>query len=283
MALEGVADLVRSRFPGCECRSTCLDLFFTGEMWDTFANETSEVVVHDGSVHISRARGDFGAVSGPYQHYVSETRIQGVPLSHRGQTSSFFLYGIAPLRITRRGGIENAPRSHGLVIPSGWTMLQALIREAGYVCTLSDKAQIALSQYELLGGIDNIAVLASSRLYELLRSLSEIREDNPRPFRAERHEFQYSEIKKNLGLDGHTSVLALEWLIAHGVLSRGLTLKCPSCGLKRWYHLDVIQELWLCEGCRKRSHIPLSPDVAQWKYELTRRLRMDLIREHFFT
>ena len=53
-----------------------------------------------------------------------------------------------------------------------------MLDDVGYECTPSDKGRLALGQLAQLGEIEDIGIIASSRLYSLLRMLSSSRGGN---------------------------------------------------------------------------------------------------------
>lgn len=78
--------------------------------------------------------------------------------------------------------------------PDGWTLLRSVFEERGYDVTPTDKAAAALGQLELIGGAENLEVLASSKVRELLRVLSRRRGEN-RPYLAERKTLKFEHFR----------------------------------------------------------------------------------------
>jgi hypothetical protein len=71
--------------------------------------------------------------------------------------------------------------------PDGWTLLRSVFEERGYDVFPSDKSKAALGQLFLLGGIENLKVVASSKVRRLLNVLSRRRgEERKGSFIAER-------------------------------------------------------------------------------------------------
>jgi hypothetical protein len=56
--------------------------------------------------------------------------------------------------------------------PDGWTLLRSGFEEHGYDVAPTAKSRTALGQLALLGGVENLRVVASSKVHALLKSLS---------------------------------------------------------------------------------------------------------------
>ena len=132
-----------------------------------------------------------------------------------------------------------------------------------------DKGRLALGQLVQLGDIEDIGIIASSRLYSLLRMLSSSRGGNEgaeRLFVAGRRTAQFSEFIEHLGRE--VALTLVRWLVSKGILLRGARIKCPRCQLEIWYEVDRIGKTWHCDGCQVSLPIPLDPIVTPWVYRI---------------
>jgi hypothetical protein len=149
--------------------------------------------------------------------------------------------------------------------PDGWTLLRSVFEEHGYDIRPTAKAAAALGQLELIGGVDNLKVLASSKVRELLQVLSR-RRGEKRPFVAERKTLKFEHFRARWGREAACDVL--RWLVERRVVFRGAVLECPRCRLSGWYAIDRVAEVWRCDGCQEDSPIPLEHEKTEWHYHI---------------
>lgn len=144
-------------------------------------------------------------------------------------------------------------------------MLRSVFEERGYYITPTAKAAAALGQLDLIGGVANLKVLASSKVRELLRVLSRRRGER-RPFVAQRKTLKFEHFRAKLGREVARDVL--RWLVERRVVFRGAVLECPRCRLSGWYAIDRVGEVWRCDVCQEDSSIPLEPEKTEWHYHI---------------
>lgn len=174
-------------------------------------------------------------------------------------------------RITRSGSLEQFAYVEGwppivdVAIPSGWTVLTAVLKDHGYSCTRSDKSRAALGLLNLVGGVDNVCVLASSKVHDKLKNLSRVRGAG-RTYFERRPVEQFSQFAEAWGMK--QAKVVLQWLVEKRVLFRGANLRCPVCDFTQWYSLDHIGEDWRCSGCQSNAPIPLDLDSTTWSYRV---------------
>lgn len=149
--------------------------------------------------------------------------------------------------------------------PDGWTLLRSMFEERGYDVTPTDKAAAALGQLELIGGVGNLKVLASSKVRELLRVLSRWRGET-RPWLDEHKTLKFEHFRARWGREAARDIL--QWLVERRVVFRGAELKCPRCRLSGWYAIDRVGEVWRCDSCQEDLPIPLEPDKTEWHYRI---------------
>lgn len=149
--------------------------------------------------------------------------------------------------------------------PDGWDLLSSVFDELGYDITSTAKAAASLGQIELLGGTENLGVVASSRLRKLLREASSSR-GLKREFVSERKTLPFGRFEEELGKEPAKAIL--RWLVERRVLFRGAVLECPRCRTAAWYAVGRIGETWRCEGCQEESPVPLDMDGTAWRYRI---------------
>ncbi len=149
--------------------------------------------------------------------------------------------------------------------PDGWTLLRSVFEERGYDIAPTPKSRIALGQLALLGGVENLKVVASSKVHALLKELSMGRGED-RAFVSDRRTESLSRFDSEWGRDAGRDLL--RWLIERRLLFRGAVIKCPRCELSRWYEVDRIGETWRCDGCKEDMPIPLHPQSTPWRYKI---------------
>jgi len=149
--------------------------------------------------------------------------------------------------------------------PDGWTLLRSVFEERGYDVAPTAKSRTALGQLALLGGVENLKVVASSKIHGLLRELSLGRGED-RAFVSERRTAPLSRFDSEWGRKAGRELL--QWLIERRLLFRGAIIKCPRCELGRWYEIDRIAETWRCDGCKEEMPIPLHPQSTPWRYRI---------------
>jgi hypothetical protein len=149
--------------------------------------------------------------------------------------------------------------------PDGWTLLRSVFEERGYDVVPTAKSRTALGQLALLGGVENLKVVASSKVHGLLKELSLGRGED-RTFVSDRRTESLGRFDREWGREVGRDLL--RWLIERRLLFRGTIIKCPRCELGRWYEIDRIGETWRCDGCKEDMPIPLHPDSTHWQYKI---------------
>ena len=248
-----------------------LDHFMSGK-WDFYhSKEDREVSFSMGNVRIPIPRCEtLRQFFAPYDSVTCEVSFRGIRLPQSTSLRNRIWGSLS--RLTRSGFESSAfisswPDMMEIGIPDSWYVLESVFKDAGYNCEPSDKSKFALGLLHLVGDIENLRAIASTKIYEILKDMCRIKgqKETPREFFAEREEFSYSRFKERLGQE--TDVI-LEWLIKKGIILRGIRLKCPKCQLNRWYELDRVNRTWRCDGCLNDQAIPLELNNATWKYRI---------------
>ncbi len=176
--------------------------------------------------------------------------------------------------ITKRGNlrfIEQFDKEYSgrdlldLSTPDGWSVLSTFFEERGYDVISTPKASASLGQLQLLGGVENLKVLAASGVRNLLRVLSS-RRGEEREFLDERKTLAFDRFIGELGKEAARDIL--RWLVDRRVVFRGTSLGCPRCKMSTWYPIDRIGEVWRCDGCQEHLPIPLDMNSTDWRYRI---------------
>jgi hypothetical protein len=149
--------------------------------------------------------------------------------------------------------------------PDGWTLLRSVFEERGYDVAPTAKSRTALGQLTLLGGVENLKVVASSRVHALLKEISAGRGEE-RAFVSDRRTEPLGRFDDAWGREAGRELL--RWLVGRRLLFRGAIIRCPRCELSRWYEVDRIGETWRCDGCKEDMPVPLNLDATHWRYRI---------------
>jgi hypothetical protein len=247
-----------------------LDRFISGKCDFYLAKEDREVSFMHGSVRVPIPRSEALKQFAPLDRVVHEISFSDIRFP-QSKSLRNHMWG-SLLRLTRRGfetfsHASSWPDMITIGVPNYWTILESVFVDTGYNCEPSDKSVFALGLLSLVGDIEDLGIIASSKVYKMLKDMCRIKgqKGTPREFFAEREEFDYSSFKQRWGRE--TDVI-LDWLIKKGIIFRGIRLKCPKCQLSRWYELDDINKTWRCDGCLSDQVIPLALNHVNWKYRI---------------
>ncbi len=138
-------------------------------------------------------------------------------------------------------------------------------RPDGPLSTPTNPCNTHLGQLALLGGVENLKVVASSKVHTLLREMS-LGRGGGRAFVSDRRTEPLDRFDRDWGRGAGRDLL--QWLIGRRLLFRGTNIRCPRCELKRWYEVDRIGETWRCDGCKEEMPIPLHPQSLTWRYRI---------------
>lgn len=106
-------------------------------------------------------------------------------------------------------------------------------------------------------------LLLRQSVRDLLREMS-VRKGgaSKRKYLAERRTFSYSSIHKRLGENTERWVRRL---VNGGILHRGADVRCETCGISQWQHIDELTNYWICKGCRTTQPLPINYSTTSWK------------------
>ncbi len=242
---------------------------------------STDVTMFDrGDAHIRVAQTDRIAQFAGMDRIAHEVEVSGVLLPQ----IPTLRYSIPNWRITRRGFERSmycaaASPVEAISLPSSWYVLQAIFDQAGLACSPSDKGRLALGVLHLIGGVSDLFVLGSSKIYDLLVDMAkrkgsrsrksthdESASPNAVPFDELKHALTFDEIERVLGKSAAARIT--QWLVLRRIVFRGARLSCSVCGFARWYAIDDFGTSFRCDGCRTTSETPLRHGSTHWRYRL---------------
>lgn len=263
------------RFPEAVIRTEQLSDFFTGRWTYYLSVEQSPVHFEGGRASVPHPKpSGLDHFLPLFDRVIYEVGIEGVRLPP-SEAVCDAIYGHRPHRITKDGLLEylsyptsRSPRNEltNLQLPDGWTVLSSLLEERGYSCQPTQKSNLGLGQLSLLGGVQNLKVIASSKVHRLLKELSGRRGAEREFATTERQSVALNRFEQAWGRE--TGRRLLRWLVERRILLRGAKLECPRCRLKRWYPVGRVSEVWRCDGCQEDVPIPLKLDATCWWYRV---------------
>lgn len=273
---EELEERLREKYPKPRIGSSSLSELFATTCTYRYATEKSAVHFERGRASVRPPRPEALKNFGSYiDHVAYDVRVDGIWLPQGkaiARHMNKFPYQ-AHETISQRGtrrfveAFNNRFSETGLLevdTPDGWGLLTSIFEERGYDIKPSDKATPALGQLSLLGGTDNLRVIASSKVRRLLWKLSLRYGDNQYVAKRISLPFQYF-----AGELGKSAVrVILRWLVERQVIFRGAVLECPRCTTSEWYPVDSVREIWKCHGCQQDSPIPLKMDKTEWQYRI---------------
>ncbi len=182
---------------------------------------------------------------------------------------------------------------------NGLEIIEGVACQAGYKAQVSDKGKIAVAVIGLLGDHMGLSLVSSSLVYQMITDMAEIvprqatqrtltrllgHDPSPREvsevMRAlqseqigggqfNRQHRSFAQIRDALGISNEAARKIVEALLSRKVLFRGYEVKCPNCGLRRWYPIDTLSESHRCEGCQTvSSPSPVPAGHLEWRYRL---------------
>ena len=145
----------------------------------------------------------------------------------------------------------------------------------------------------------DLALLASSKVYALLRDMARIvprqavQQTLRRLMRREptaseltsmiqaleagtidggqfdRPYYDWNRLRTTLGVAQQDAAWLVDWLVRRRFVFRGYQIECPECGLSRWYSVDRLATVHQCDGCQAAMPLPLPVDQPLiWRYRL---------------
>jgi hypothetical protein len=287
LGLEDMEERFREMFPDADITTDIADFF--GRTTDYYMVEQQQPVFFRGSTaHVQRIRPTKMEGFDPdLDHVVHEIEVEGVKLPAVEEVEKI-VRGTAKRGysiLSAKGAIRSVgphKSSFGakdfleIRMPDSWGLLEAFFEHYGYECSRSQKSYAALSQISLLGGVEGLNVVANSKVFEALKTLSirkgsqtnTSQEEKERPYLADRRVATYNFFSSERFGNKHAEAI-LRWLVENKILLRGAEITCRRCKLKLWYVVDRIGERWTCDGCRQEMPIPIKHNTLPWRYRIS--------------
>ncbi len=289
LSLGYLEDRFRKMFPAADITTDIAD-FIGSTSEHVVVEERQSIFFRGGTAYAQRIRlPQMERFDPDNEHVVHEVEVEGVKLP-AVEAVEKTVYG--PARrgnsiLTTKGAIRSVDPHRSIFdakdfleisMPDGWGLLKAFFEDYGYECTRSDKSPALLRQITLLGGVEGISVVANSRVFETLKTLS-IRKGSKKEAGQEEKEqlyladrrvepYNFFTDPKERFLQKHAEVI-LRWLVEKRILLRGANIRCPQCWLELWYPVDRIGERWTCDGCREEMPIPIKHSSLSWLYRIS--------------
>lgn len=192
----------------------------------------------------------------------------------------------------RRGGLIDVSTA------DGWRIASGLAYASGYRIEPSADGRLGLALMRMLGERGDLALLASSRVYELFREMADIvphqavqriersihadqssqekleelrevlREGQLGGGQFDRQHMAAQSIGTKLGTRPETTEVIIRRLVGKGLLLRGFEVQCPLCRVTRWYPVARLGDIHHCDACQAEMPLPLRSDVLPWRYRL---------------
>lgn len=193
--------------------------------------------------------------------------------------AKFSRYGVSFL-----SDVPQRPSEFHFILPTEWEALVAVFQHSGLVINESDKTHYLEAVVQLIGGLDNVPVLASAQAMLLLQSLAirpadriakrlkrelgkasldeeviaEALRDSPIVTELSTGSRSFRQLCDGpLSKHKRTLLPLLTELSKVGVIRRGHQLPCPVCDLTSWHPLSTLDEQVKCPGCGISFPLPV--------------------------
>lgn len=277
------------------------DLFFSGEFR---VGRRSELVVNFQGGSASIPAPDYSPFGDFYwmERIGWSVDIQGVDMPV-GSWRHFFRLGVMSRLATDGiggwvGAVVNKPGALlDIGTTDGWDVVGGIGAQAGYVAQVSDKGQHGVALLRLLNEPRALQVLGSSRVYELLENMSEIvprravqarlrdvlgaaqepeqleqviqaLQEHLGEGQFERQHLSLEAIRQRFEVSADVCAVIVNWLVQREILLRGYQIRCPHCGVARWYPLERLARVHHCDLCLEDSPITVPADRLDWSYRI---------------
>lgn len=200
--------------------------------------------------------------------------------------------------LTHVASAIGAAKYDSYFLPSESAALSAWFQDRGLTIRTGQSGRYAEAMISLVGGVENLGVLATRQAHALLYRLalksskkvaqrvSQLLGTGPR---VEADILTaLADLDVGPELKGIPRTLAqlmsdaelrprdtlprtVEALLRIGALRRGLFLQCPQCGTSDWHTVDNLQEQLACPGCSQEFSLPLLDENGSeraWQFRL---------------
>ncbi len=207
-------------------------------------------------------------------------------------------YGFDPSY--RGGGFESPRAGYDRLLPirwpAGWTVLDAVARAHGVRVAPSAAGQAAAAFLRHVRSWSGFEALLSRDVLDMLYRLGEragmtwfrrkvadigrsipgadaeglvrlerkLDEMSVGPTEHDQHTTTFSAL---VGLLGREAAAAwLSWAERHGVVLRGVDVKCEHCSAREWRAMGELSPPMICRGCGQSMHHPFGPAQLTFRY-----------------
>jgi len=162
------------------------------------------------------------------------------PMSVRGGPWRFSRQAVACLSSSKE-------RLFRLRLPEPESIFDSILSQAGYKSRLSDKCQYIRSATDILNKATQLDKLQRKGFRNLFYSMAD-----STPLTQDQIKTLVKPGKDSKELDDF-----LMSMLASSGLFRGVTYRCPSCGLASWHQVASLEEIMTCPGCTRTFQPPL--------------------------
>lgn len=200
----------------------------------------------------------------------------------------------------RGGGFEHPQARHDKLHPvrwpAGWTVLEAVARELRVRIAPSSAGQAASAFLRHVRSWPGLEILLSREVLDMLYQLGEragmtwfrgkvaeigrsvagdgeeglarlnrkLDEMSVGPTDHDQHTTNFSNLVTLLGRDAAAAWLS--WAERHGVVLRGVNIKCEHCSARAWRAMGELAPPMICRGCGRPMHHPFGPAQLTFRY-----------------
>jgi len=145
-------------------------------------------------------------------------------------------------------------------LPSSESIFGSVLRVQGFESNVSDKCGYIRATSDILRRSGHLKSLRDPRFRALLIEMA----------KGKALSLDQLQGKAKLGQDRELLRGFLLDLLSNAGVFRGVSYRCPECGLQIWYGVGSLQEILSCTGCSRTFQVPLD---VEWSYVLSSLLR----------
>lgn len=184
--------------------------------------------------------------------------------------------------------------------PSGWRIIEGLLADRGLTAKKSAAGLVSATFLARMGSMHQLMMLQNSSILEELQRLGTARSmtwfrdrareiataaANPegneapleaiervlnemtvRPSEADQPDITIERFRAAFGGDRRAAARWIGWAEKRGLLVRGVSVACTTCGASSWRHLGEIAPPILCRGCGEAIGQPFPEGELKFRY-----------------
>jgi len=139
-----------------------------------------------------------------------------------------------------------------VVLPQPEAIFSSILQLQGFGFRVSDKCGYIRSTSEILERSGHLKSLRDSRFRALLVEMS----------KGEASSLDQLQGKAKLGNERDQLRSFLLDLLSNAGILRGVSYRCPNCGLQSWYGVGSLREILTCSGCSRTFQAPLDVEYS---------------------